>query len=97
MSLGKIVKNNGKFEFVELTEDEQYTAISEAVSKNIALLNKVKHEVIKYIESYKLLDWYTQVDQITLAIFNAIGLKSFTVLDTALSRKISDLKENGSK
>lgn len=97
MALGKIVKTNGKFEFIELTDDEQYAAISEAISKNICLFNKCRVDVGSYLMKHKLEDCYRDQVQIALAVFNAVAMKGFTVLDTALSRKISDLKDNGSK
>ena len=97
MSLGKIVKNNGKFEFVELTEDEQYAVISEAISKNICLLHKTAVQVGEYLKEYDLTQLYEHAFEIALAVFNAVAIKGFTAMDTALSKKINDIKGNGSK
>jgi hypothetical protein len=97
MSLGRIVKTNGRFEFVELTEDEQYAAISEAISKNLSLFYKTAVEVGDYLKSNELTQLYEHACQIALAVFNAVAVKGFTVLDTALAKKINGIKENGSK
>jgi hypothetical protein len=97
MTLGRIVKNNGRFEFIELTDDEQYAAISEAISKNLALFDKVRDKVREYLKQHELYDWYPDETKVTLAVFNAVALKNGTMIQTALRRKISDIKDNGSK
>jgi hypothetical protein len=97
MSLGRIVKTNGKFEFVELDETEQVDVINEVISKNLAIFSNCVETTYEFMKK-----WYPfQVDDkfmdVALAIFNAVAIKGFTVLDTELRKKISAIKENGSK
>ena len=97
MSLGKIIKTNGKFEFVELDDSETSDALNEAVNQNIGLFFNILEKVDAYMinEDWKFLQRNTV--EITIAVFNAVAMKGFTALDTALKKKINELKENGSK
>jgi hypothetical protein len=97
MALAKIIRGTNGFQLVELTEDEQYAAISEAISKNLSLFYKTAVEVGDYLKSNELTQLYEHACQIALAVFNAVAVKGFTVLDTALAKKINEIKENGNK
>jgi len=97
MSLGRIVKTNGKFEWVELSDTELGEALADTVDKNIGLFFGVMEKVEKQIEQDDWISLNRDSLEIATAIFNAVAIKGFTAMDTALSKKISDIKENGSK
>jgi hypothetical protein len=97
MSLGKVIKTNGKFEFVELDDSETSDALNEAVNQNIGLFFNILEKVDSYMtnEDWKFLQ--RNAVEVATAVFNAVAIKGFTALDTALARKINDIKKNGSK
>jgi len=97
MSLGKIVKTNGKFEWVELSESEQIDVINETVSKNLAILDKCIDETYKFMKKWYPFQVEDKFMDVALAVFKAMAIKGFTAMDTALGKKINDIKENGSR
>ena len=97
MSLGRIVKTNGKFEWVELNESEQIDVINETVSKNLAILDKCVDETYKFMKKWYPFQAEDRFMDVALAVFNAMAIKGFTAMDTALCKKINYIKENGSK
>lgn len=97
MALGKIIKTNGNYEFVELDDSELGNAIADAVAKNIGLFFNIQEKVNRYLQKQGCKFLRDDDFQIAIAVFNAVALKGFTALDTALAKKINEIKENGSK
>ena len=97
MSIGRIVRTNGAYHWVELSDTELGEALADAVDKNIGLFFNVLEKVEKHIEQDDWVSLNRDSLEIATAIFNAVAIKGFTAMDTALSKKINDIKENGSK
>jgi tRNA A37 threonylcarbamoyltransferase TsaD len=97
MSLGRIVKTNGRYEWLELSDSEVGEALSDAVDKNIGLFFNVLERVEKHIEQDDWVSLNRDSLEIATAIFNAVAVKGFTALETALRRKVNEIKQNGSK
>jgi hypothetical protein len=97
MSLGRIVKTNGRFEWLELSDSEMGEALCDAVDKNIGLFFNILEKVDAYMirEDWNFLN--KNELEIATAIFNAVAIKGFTALETALKKKVNEIKENGSK
>lgn len=97
MSLGRIVKVGGEFEWVELSETEEVDVLRELISKNIALFDMVRKQVNGYLVKSGLVDWFDDETEITLAVLNAVAIKNFTEMSATLDKKISDLKDGQGK
>jgi hypothetical protein len=97
MSLGRIVKTNGRFEWLELSDTEMGEALADAVDKNMGLFFNILEKVDAYMirEDWNFLN--KNELEIATAIFNAVAIKGFTALETALKKKVNEIKENGSK
>jgi hypothetical protein len=95
MALAKTIRSTNGYQLVELSEDDKTKAIGEAISKNVRLFHKVLSELHRYILQNGLESVYEREADIALAIFEAISLKNGTVIETALKKKFSGIKENG--
>jgi hypothetical protein len=97
MSLGRIVKTNGRFEWLELSDTEMGETLADAVDKNMGLFFNILEKVDAYMikEDWNFLN--KNELEIATAIFNAVAIKGFTALETALKKKVNEIKENGSK
>ena len=97
MTLGKIAKVNGKFEFIELDESEQADVINEVISKNLAIFSNCVEKTYEFMKKWYPFQVEDKFMDVALAVFSAMAIKGFTAMDTALSKKVNEIKENGSR
>lgn len=92
MTYGRIIKNGDKYKYIELSDSEQLEILDDLIQKNLALFAKIDKSVSDFLFERHILDPRGIQHEISLKIFEAMAIHSYTMLKIGLDKKIRNMK-----